>query len=251
MTTVAIVIPVWNRSATLGRAIESALAQHADEVVVVNDASTDASLAVAQAYPVKVVSHPEKSTNWIEALGPTYESLTTDYVVVMGADDVLFGSLVPAVCEAAADRPGVVWSDYALLREGNPPSVIEVRRFGVAASLSPERFRQRIQPIKGIRYECGVGSAIRRDLLCWLQQEEYWRLGPWSDSIGYTVAALRAGCAYVPEVHGGFVVQQARPSYHQQFLADQTRRMELFNESAKWLHRPAIAPYVNDIEFVV
>lgn len=251
MSTVAVVIPVWNRAKTLGRAIEAALNQSADEVVVINDASTDNSLAVAESYPVKIVSHAEKSANWIQAMGPTFASLSSDYVVCMGADDVLYGDLAAAVKLLSDDRPGVVWSDYALLQEGDPPQQIDVRRYGYGEStrLSADQFRSRTLANPGFRNECGVGSAIRRDLLLWLHGEDYWRLGPWSDSIGYTVAALRDGCVYVPEVHGGFVVAQEKPSYHQEMLFSIDAKAAIREAADAWLRRPGIIEYVTGVTF--
>ena len=49
---IAAVIPVFNKQAFVGRAIESVLAQTrpADEIVIVDDASTDGSLAVVEAF---------------------------------------------------------------------------------------------------------------------------------------------------------------------------------------------------------
>jgi|694.fasta_scaffold46447_4 glycosyltransferase involved in cell wall biosynthesis len=251
MSTVAVVIPVWNRAKTLGRAIEAALNQSADEVVVINDASTDNSLAVAESYPVRTVSHAEKSDNWVQAMGPVFESLSSDYVVCMGADDVLYGDFAAAVKSAPGDLPGVAWSDYALLQEGDPPRQIDVRRYGYAETtrLSGEQFRSRVLANPGFRNECGVGAAIRRDLLLWLHSEDYWRLGPWSDSIGYTVAALREGCVYVPEVHGGFVVAQEKPSYHQEILFSTDAKAALSDATNAWLRRPGIIDHIRGVTF--
>lgn len=51
---ISVVIPVRNATATLGRAIESVLAQTlpAHEIIVVDDASTDGSAAAANTYPM-------------------------------------------------------------------------------------------------------------------------------------------------------------------------------------------------------
>lgn len=57
---VSVVIPCHNRADLLPRAIESVLAQTAlpEEVIVVDDQSTDASVEVARRYPVTVVTVP-------------------------------------------------------------------------------------------------------------------------------------------------------------------------------------------------
>jgi glycosyltransferase involved in cell wall biosynthesis len=256
MTRVAVVIPVWNRAATLGRAIESALVQHADEVVVVDDASDDNSVEVARRYPVTVVTRQRKSINHIQDFWPACQTINADYLVGMGADDVLYEGMVASVrdvLDAKKSRgwPGVVFGDYCLLREGSPPEVLGVRRFrmpGVTA-MNPPEARAWFQASPATRHECGVGSAIRRDMLMWLHEQEFWRLGPWADSFGYVVAAIKAGCIYVPEVFAGFVVQQSQPSYHQQVLNDQTKKQQFFEEAQAWLSRPGISPFVNNMEF--
>jgi glycosyltransferase involved in cell wall biosynthesis len=260
MTRIAVVIPVWNRAATLGRAIESALVQRPDEVVVIDDASTDGSVEVAESFGklVRLIRHPQKTENHIRALGPAIESLESDYAVVIGADDVIYDGFVRNlrdILDARKSRlwPGVVFGDYALLREASPPEVFEVRSFGMpgVTAMSPSEAQSWFQSSPAGRNECGVGSAIRKDMLLWLQEQEYWRLGPRSDAIGYVVAAIRAGCIYVPEVFGGFTVQQSRPSYHQQILNDAARRQKVADEAQAWIMRPAIAALVAGVEFGV
>ena len=52
--TISVIIPVYNAERYLGEAIESVLAQHLlpDEILVVDDGSTDGSAAVAQSFPM-------------------------------------------------------------------------------------------------------------------------------------------------------------------------------------------------------
>lgn len=235
---VVVAIPVYNRAATLGRAIESAISQA--EVVVVDDCSTDGSLAVAAQYPVRIVRHARKREDWIHALDAVIAGLDADYIVGMGADDVLYPGLTSAV-EAAAGA-GVVFCDYDLLREGDPPAVVETRRYGFDAptALDAAQVRQRFSGSVR-RFECAVGSAIRADALAWLRCHDYLRLGPWADSWGYAAAAARFGCAYVPGPLAGFVVEQAEPSYHQRVLQDPGLVDHYRREGAAWAAQPEIA----------
>lgn len=57
---ISVVIPCYNREGTIARALESVFSQDsaADEVIVVDDASTDNSRTVASAYPIKLLVNP-------------------------------------------------------------------------------------------------------------------------------------------------------------------------------------------------
>jgi len=58
---VSVVIPAWNREATLRRAVESALAQTrpAHEIIVVDDGSGDGTAAQAEALGARVIRHAQ------------------------------------------------------------------------------------------------------------------------------------------------------------------------------------------------
>ena len=253
---IAVVIPVWNRGATLSRAIDSAHSQHPDELVVVDDCSDDNSHEVAGQYPVRLVRHQEKSHNWIQALGPVYDSLTSDYVITLGADDLLYAGFLAGLRESldasrARRWPGVVFSDYAILRQSRILETIEERRFGLPGetAMTPAEAQEWFRSRPALRFECGVGSAMRRDVLLWLYAEEYWRMGPWCDTLGSIAAACKHGCMYLPRINAGFVVQQQAASYHQEVLADDSKRQAMLTAASEWLQRPAILSVVNNMEF--
>ena len=102
----SIIIPVYNGEATLGRCLDSILRQtfRDFQTVIVNDASTDGTLALAQAYTTvddrfTVISADCGGPGGARNLGL---SLTTgDYVVYMDADDYWVRS---DLLEILADR---------------------------------------------------------------------------------------------------------------------------------------------------
>ncbi|RZV08823.1 glycosyl transferase family 2 [Natrinema hispanicum] len=91
MTRVSVIIPTYNRAATLPRAIDSALAQTIDdlEVVVVDDGSTDDTESVLAAYEdsrVRPVVH-ETNQGANVARNTGLEDARGEYVAFLDSDD--------------------------------------------------------------------------------------------------------------------------------------------------------------------
>lgn len=88
MKTVTVGIPSYNQEVYLAEAIESILAQSVlpYEFLVVDDGSTDKSLALARHYPVKVISQTNKGL--ASARNAVIMNATGDYVFFLDADDV-------------------------------------------------------------------------------------------------------------------------------------------------------------------
>ncbi len=91
---ISIVIPSYNQQEYLPDAIESAIKQGC-EVIIVDDGSTDNSLAIAQKYPVKVVSQVNKGLASARNCG--IMNATTDYVLFLDADDILEDNAVERI----------------------------------------------------------------------------------------------------------------------------------------------------------
>jgi glycosyltransferase involved in cell wall biosynthesis len=212
---VTVFIPNRNMADTLGAAIESACRQAPLEVVVIDDASTDGSLdvvaALAERYEmIRLVSRTEKSACWQEAAAEYYDSFSGKYVICLGADDELINGVVSL--GSVGDFP-LIFTDY-LVRSSpgeEPYGIItqNVAKHGgeAAAILSPGEVQERfLSPC--FPTETGIGSLIRRDLLMWLKERLYWRLGPWSDAVGYAALAAMYGAVYVPGA-GAVFTQQA------------------------------------------
>jgi glycosyltransferase involved in cell wall biosynthesis len=248
---ITIVIPVYNAIKTLKRALDSAVSQGADEVVVVDDCSTDGSYELACSYKgVRVHRHPVKSVDHIRAIEPVIESLDTDYVIGFAADDILYPMCVANMRyarEAAPEPLGVIFCDFDYIAPSG--KVIFTRRY------CPERIYMKPDRVRSWtagdprRYECGVGSAIRHDLLVWLQREDYASLGPWSDAWGYPLAAIRAGAVYVPGPLAGFTVDSENPSYGERVRRD-PEQCKIYHEAAlRWIQRDNIRPYAQGVKF--
>ena len=95
MMKVSVVVPLYNAAPYIGRCIDSVLQQSYKntEIVIVDDASSDASLSIAQGYQarhpsVRIISHRQnKGTMMSRRDG--YEAATGDFVMFVDADDTL------------------------------------------------------------------------------------------------------------------------------------------------------------------
>lgn len=100
--TVAVVVPVYNKRQDLARAVESVVKQTVavDEIVIVDDGSTDDSLQVAQSLKslatdktnIKVLTQPNKGVAHARNLGVRESS--SKYVVCLDADDQILPEFV-------------------------------------------------------------------------------------------------------------------------------------------------------------
>ena len=126
---VSVIIPCYNYAHFLPEAIASALAQEAiePEVIVVDDASTDESAAVARRFAnqnsrVSVLCHRQNSGQVI-AFNNGYALATGEFIVRLDADDMLTpGSLSRAVALFDAfPSVGLVYGHPRHFRTKNPP----------------------------------------------------------------------------------------------------------------------------------
>lgn len=119
---VSIVIPCFNDAATLGAAIESALAQNrfVCEIFVVDDGSTDNSAAIARAFgsEVRVVTGPNCGVSAARNRG--IAETGGEWIVFLDADDLLSpGTLAQRLATARAAGADVVVCDWRdLVRDG-------------------------------------------------------------------------------------------------------------------------------------
>lgn len=128
---ITVVIPCLNGAAFLGSAIRSALAQTRppDQIIVMDDGSTDDSVAVAEAFgsPVRVVSGPHRGASASRRRGA--EIAGGGLMMFLDADDLIAPHTLAGLAAALRTSPGAVsmceWDRY--LSEGptwiaHPPS---------------------------------------------------------------------------------------------------------------------------------
>lgn len=102
--TVCAVIPNWNRATLLRRLLDSLREQERrfDEIVVVDNGSTDDSVAAAEAYGVRTI-RLDRNFGFAYAVNRGIESCRATYVAILNNDVVLGRGWLDTLLEAEAD----------------------------------------------------------------------------------------------------------------------------------------------------
>ena len=169
--TITAVIPAYNSAAHIERAIDSALAQTrpADEIIVVDDGSTDATAAIVRSYGDKVHLVQQANAGAAAARNTGITAAAGDWIAFLDADDEWLPHRLAVQTEILKHHPELVWVS------GNAISCScsENRQ---APEMPPEKIRQELNGgmvlddfligyLKGIRGNTDT-KLIRRDVLC-------------------------------------------------------------------------------------
>jgi len=118
--TVAVVIPTFNQARFLSDAITSVLAQtrQADEIIVVDDGSTDDPAAVVAQFP-KVLLIRQENRGLSGARNTGLRNSTSSHVVFLDSDDRLMPKAIEAGLACIASRPdcAFVYGGFHLISE--------------------------------------------------------------------------------------------------------------------------------------
>ncbi len=121
---IAVIIPCCNAEATVGGAIESALPQSGAEIIVIDDGSTDGSLAIARGFEpaVRVLTGPNQGASAARNRG--IGETTGEWIVFLDADDLLLPeTLGQRLATAAATRADVAICDWQELVDDGQETV--------------------------------------------------------------------------------------------------------------------------------
>jgi glycosyltransferase involved in cell wall biosynthesis len=109
--TVSAVIPNYNYGRFLGQAIDSLLAQTRppDEIIVVDDASTDDSAQVARSYGdrVRLIRHARNTGNVGGPRNTGIAAASGEFVITLDSDDMVEPAYVETLRAALMKRPGI------------------------------------------------------------------------------------------------------------------------------------------------
>jgi glycosyltransferase involved in cell wall biosynthesis len=195
----------------LPAAIYSAASQMPVEVAVIDDASTDDSVAVADAAAMTYDSvwlhrNAVKAPCWEQAAAEQFTFFGGSHIIGLSADDELH----PGVIQSTMRWPkaAVVFHSYYCRKPGRDPHAAVPMPFPEVRAMTEADACQHIVS-DAFPCETGIGSAIRWNWLLWLCQLEYWRMGPWADAVGYSAVAAMGGCVYVPQAGAIFTEDDA------------------------------------------
>ncbi len=165
---VSVIIPCYNYGHLAADAIESVLFQTypVDEILFIDDASTDKSVEVARRYEPRIrVEVNSENLGIVENFKKAVQLTSGDYICFLGADN-RFRSDYIENCKAILDRHpevGVVYTHFALF--GNKASVEAARTDSLPHPHSPDIFIRRFpeNPVEDIRRQNYIhGSSMYR-----------------------------------------------------------------------------------------
>lgn len=216
---VSILLPNYNHSAHIRQALSALVEQtrQADEIIVVDDASTDDSVAVIeQFYPrlpqLRLVRNPI-NLGATQSINRALSEARSSYVVCSAADDWLRPYFIERMVQLVEKFPGLplyvsqcvrYYADSGSLREFGPESELGCWYTGVEPELiSPARFCELLD--RQFVWLTLTGALLDRAALQ--------RIGGFAPSlkwhsdwfVAYTLA-LRSGFAVLPEPHAVFRV---------------------------------------------
>lgn len=124
MTTVSVVVPAYNSAETLSRALESAVAQTLEnnEVIVVNDGSSDRTAAVASQYEDEIILiEHDQNLGGSAARNTGIQYATGQYVAFLDADDEWESTKLAKqieLLESRSEKWVAAYCDYVPIRSG-------------------------------------------------------------------------------------------------------------------------------------
>lgn len=167
----SVIMPLHNKAAHVGAAIESALAQSlsAFEIIVIDDCSTDESRAIAAAFDdprVRLLDRDTPGPGGYAARNLGIRAAAGDWIAFLDADDLWQDDHLAVLAEAIAQTPDVGAAatrfDHVFDTHSRPQRIAQSLRTGQAID-----FAQFLQAWLAVR-ECPLWTgavAFRRDVL--------------------------------------------------------------------------------------
>lgn len=167
--TVSVCMATYNGSRYVAEQLSSILAQlgAGDEVVVVDDASADATVEIVRGIgdPRIVIHRNERNLGYVRSFERAISLSTADVIVLADQDDIWIDGRLEALV-AATDAHAVVASNLELLDSHRPlSSPLTGRPWLLSAADDGRRLRNELRILAGDAPYFGCAMALRRDAL--------------------------------------------------------------------------------------
>jgi len=120
-STITAIIPTYNRAAMLRECIDSVLAQTrpVDEIIVVNDGSTDDTESIVKSYDDRITLISKKNGGKSSALNLALAQCTSDYIWICDDDDIAATDGLESLATAldADDTAGFVFGTFKIFHD--------------------------------------------------------------------------------------------------------------------------------------
>jgi len=154
---VSVVIPAYNEEAYLAACLDSLMKQEdpADEIIVVNNNSTDDTVAIAKRYPVRVIT--EKSQGRTPARNKGFNEAQYEIIARTDADTIVPPDWIKRIKKHFRDKELVAVSGPAHFYD--LPEVVKRGKLTTEAAFSYIRIFKQI-----MKYDClyGPNMALRK-----------------------------------------------------------------------------------------
>lgn len=164
---IAAIIPAWNEAATVGAVVFAAVdARRVDEVIVVDNASTDATAAVAAAHGARVVAEPVPGKG--QAMRTGVAAVDADIIVFLDADLVGLrpGHVDDLVASVAEGQAAMACGLFDRGPVANPIFLDGLPVLTGQRALRRDLFeRLDLDDVRGYRVEAALNSLVAHDRL--------------------------------------------------------------------------------------
>jgi hypothetical protein len=237
---VSIVVPCYNAERWLAAALDSALSQTwpSVEVIVVDDGSSDGSLALAQGYGERVRTDSGPNRGPAGARNRGLELATGRWVQFLDSDDLLLPRKIEDALLVAERPQDIPFSE--LLPFGRPPPS-RASRLGAWLAAPPVPFDPARPVVTALTYEIQTSQPLFPAAL--LRQVGGFRSElRWLEDIDLNLRLVLAGASYVPVGSVGVLLrdhatpgrQRLAPGAAVGRLQGERSMMEAVQRSGQW-----------------